>query len=305
MKKLFKELVLVACIVLIMGCFDFSADALVSNDTVKNKSDLECYFELISKTDNELSQLGLSDEEINELRKISVEEYFLELQKLDIEALQLMGYTSNQIGLIKSYRGQPITPNSPMMAASANLSGYMTYISTPSAYSIRFKYRWVWNGCPISAYTNMMCVSWIGVAPSGTVISVTPSNISCTTSYYSTTSGAFKYSSSQSTVTASGFNGKYSSFNLKEVYDDPSDNTTWVYSKNGQITITLTSDGTSTLSLIKVGGAYAYKHMSCTITISCDTANNSVGISFSPTTKVDTLELKTYNITSSGSATPF
>ena len=249
--------------------------------------------------------MGFSTKDVEELRKISVENHFLELKKLDIAALQNMGYSLEQVRLIKSYDGHKITPNSPMMAAAATLSSYIYYISTPSNYAIRFKYYWSWNGSPLSSFQNMMCVSWIGVSPSGSFISVTPSNISCSTSYYSTASGAYKYTSTQTTTTGSGFNGKYSTFNLKEPYYDAADDTSWVYSKTGQMTITVTSDGSSTLSLVKVGGAYAYKHLSCTVSISCNTSSGSVGISFSPSAKVDTLGAKTYNVTSSGSATPF
>lgn len=213
-----------------------------------------------------------------------------------------MGYTSYQIGLIKSYNGEKITRKSKMMAASATVNGYMSYISTPSVYSIRYRYSWSWTGVPVFGNKDMMSTAWIGLDSAGYTLNVSPSNISCSVSYYSTTSGAYKYDSSVSTVTATGFNGKNASFYVREPYDDPSDGTSYVYTKNGRMTLTLTSDGTTQLAAIKVGGAYGHAQWTIGVSISasCNTSSGSVGISFSPTPAVTTLAVKTYKITATG-----
>ena len=264
-------------------------------------SEMEYIYYLKSASDKELLKSGISYSDINEIRSFSLESAVLERKALSDESLLGMGYTPAQIEILRAYDGSEITPDSAIMATSPTLSGSVSYISTPSSYAIRFQYSWSWSSLPFFARTDYMAVTWNAIAPSGYSTNASASNISCRASYYSTSTGAYKYYSSLSSSALDSFNGRKASYSEQVAVEEMSDGTTYVYAKTGLMAMTLTSDGTNQISMIKVCGAVGHQIISCSVSVNIGA--DGLSISYTPAASVQTLGKKIYKITSSGTCT--
>ena len=118
---------------------------------VTEETEYEMHSRLISCSDAELMDAGLTEAEIEELREFSFEEAFLERAQLDRESLAALGYTEEQINVLKAYKGEPITDDSPILLASATCSGYFSYVSTGTN-SLSFNYHWIWSAPPMAFF---------------------------------------------------------------------------------------------------------------------------------------------------------
>lgn len=148
--------------------------------------------DLKMSTNSELSTIGYSSEEIAEIRDFSFENALVERGKLSDEELYILGYTPEQIELLRNYDGGPLENHPEMRRAYASLDGNI-YTLTTSKYEIGAKYEWEWSNAPVLSgyiFDEMISCGYAGTNSQNLPCRVTfdKSKSSCTVKYYSGTS---------------------------------------------------------------------------------------------------------------------
>ena len=267
-------------------------------------NEYEMYNAMISQSDQELIDSGMNADEVEELRETTFEEMLLERASLPESELSGMGYTSEEISLLKEYDGKKLTAGSAVLLALADCTGEIyCYTSQTSSTSFKFRYSWEWDKLPISHYKDMVAVNWQALSSSGTIIGVSATSKVCKVWYYSVQTGARKtaFDESLSMSTPSSFSGCSRSFNLTKAVPEQSDGTISVYAKEGHAICTVVPDGSTGINKLKVYGAYGHAILTASISISY--SGGDFGFSFTPSSKVSTFAEASSTIKSNGTVT--
>lgn len=310
MKKKLISLLLVLALVVGICPAAFAMESEVVNDDVMVEttvySEFELYQRVISHSDEELMGLGYSQSEIDEVRNFSFEEAFLERAKLDYDQLQGLGYTDEQIRILKAYNGEPITPTSEILRAAAQCTGKMTGISA-STTIIYYGYSWEWSTMPLHDLGDVAALAWIAVDTQGHFVSVSPIARSGYLNYYSTATNKLHTQTPLTVTLNSDYNGVSANIALKKIIPEEADGTMVIWAKQGVVNVKLQLDaasGANSLYMIKSYGAVGHKVLSCDVGFSVSagvtgtgeviSVGVSVAITFTPTNKVDRVGVAYY-----------
>lgn len=275
-------------------------------------SELEQLIHLRDMSEKKLSTLGYSSEESELIRNLDIEGLVLERASLSKDRLAALGYSAAEIAILKDYKGERITANSPVLAASATCTGTFVKVSISSSTAIKFKYIFSWSSCPLIQGTDKVGVRWAASNTESDYLACTTSSLSGQVNYYSDLTGAFLYTSYKTPKTSSGFNGRQYSFDVKVPHDDPAE-ADWVWAKSGNMSIQLEPTANYNqpnpnvvITAVEVYGAVGHKIISGIIDvgISNDGDANSVGITFTPTYSVVAEGEAHYVIPRNGSIVP-
>lgn len=271
--------------------------------TVTNEFDLYC--EMIQASDEELQRLGMTDEEIDELRRFDFRDALLERAQLSEEALINMGYTEEQTRLLKNYQGEILTPGNPVLAATSNCAGAITTNSIHNSEKIGARYVWAWDRAPTFAHTDSVAINWAAYTTNGTEIDVDVVSKSGKIFYSSvqTSTHVPEEDEDMQIVAKTAFSGYAADFPAGKAVQMMPDGTISLYSQSGYIDVVLKRNGTSPLSHVKAYGAYGHSYVSLTPGI--DVSYDGLGFSFSPSLTVDTLGVARAKITSNGHVEPY
>ncbi|MDO6353897.1 hypothetical protein Q3V94_02205 [Caloramator sp. CAR-1] len=146
---------------------------------------------MISKTNEELKNQGLNDEQIKELRNFDFNKIFSERAKLNNYELKKMGYTDEQIFKLKNLYGQ--TEDTKQVKDKIEIQDIYaagifadltltTWLISGSDTSIKVGFSWRWSNLP--AYyggRDVIAVIWQGTNTFGQPINV---SIDRTASYH-------------------------------------------------------------------------------------------------------------------------
>lgn len=312
MKKKLISLLLVLALVVGICPTAFAAETeAASTDTVAETtqySEFEVYQEVISHSDKELMELGYSQSEIDEVRNFSFEDAFLERAKLNCEQLRGLGYTDEQIRILKEYNGEPITSTSEILRAAAQCTGKLTLISASTSI-VYYGYSWEWSVMPLPNYVDTAAVAWAAVDTQGHFVSVSNINRTGYLNYYSTATNKL-HSQTPLTVNRSLDSDSISAdIPVTKIVPEEADGTMVIWAKQGVINVKLQIDaasGANSLYLVKTYGAVGHKTASCEIGFSVSVGGSvfdpsfSVGINFTPTTKVSRVGVVYYGIYADG-----
>ena len=220
MKKMFSVFISMLILIFFTSSVAFAGSVNDGIKTIK-VTEYDLYRQLISKTDEELKNQGLNDEQIKELRNFDFNKVFLERAKLSNHELKKMGYTDEQIFKLKSLYGQ--TKNNKQVESKietqniyaelynsgifANLE-ITTWLISGSDTSITVGFSWRWSNLP--AYyggRDAIAVIWQGTNTNGQPINV---SIDTSSSYHKV----------QETNTNSALNGKVTNlaFEVEDYY---------------------------------------------------------------------------------------
>lgn len=286
MKKIMVVFALLLFLVLISAQTTFASidnEKANSNGVFQNKtiSEFDFILELREKSDGELKELGLSQNEIEKVKSNYLEQELLKRSKLPEETLKAYGYNDKQIELLRSYNGESINQGSVFMALSGSCDGYFTS-GTCNSTTIRLRYNWEWTIVPVIKMTDKVVVRWQAVKKGGTVADATVTYAKAEVKYYYLPTGA--YASDKDTL-YSGSGGStvdYRSFNIPMIKDDN------YWAKKGKVLITLSSSEAGfNFKYADVGGAYGHKIISCTIGFTIPANSMYSLIKLTPTTKVN------------------
>lgn len=274
------------------------------NCVVTITNEYEAYRELAACSDEELSKAGLSKDEIEEIRTTNFESALLARASLPEDQLHNMGYTPEQIALLKAYDGAPLTPDSAVLAATSSCTGRISLYENCSTSKLSFKYTWNWNTPPVFSKTDAVGVVWEGYNLSSIAVSTKVYTKGGVAQYYSTLTGKrmIAYDETLSITGHNGLSGYKAEFPMgKTVYPVQSDGTNAVYAKSGYIYFGITGENAVELSHMIAFAAYGHAHLIAITGISIGA--DGLSLSFTPSGKVDTLAPARARIYSNGSIT--
>lgn len=156
---------LFAFIVAILMCCPLSAPARAVSDIPVGQtstfSEYDTYIKLKEATDEELLQTGYSVSEIGDIRNGRFEEALSERAALPEETLESMGYSENDIALLKGYDGHELSENDPVLMALATCTNSY-YPSNVSSESMSYTITWTWDRAPLILGDDYFIMSWEG-----------------------------------------------------------------------------------------------------------------------------------------------
>lgn len=247
-------------------------------------------------TSQDLAELNISEETAQEIADTNIEQAYYDRAQLSEEQLAGLGYTDEQISILKQYDGSTITANSPILKASASCTGTASKVSTSTS-KIAFKYSWSWSSAPVYMHTDKVAVKWQAYNSNSSAIDVT--NKQSTSVNYYWMNGKYNTAKSISTPTLSTFNGCSANIPVQEP-KELNGEANFIWAKSGSTTVTL-SKSNSNISYIKFSGSYGHLQLSIATSISVD-VGAGISISFSPNSVTKTATI-TRKLTSSGTLT--
>jgi len=230
-------------------------------------------YESLQKCDNaSLSSDGFSKADIQILRTKTYNDLLLERAKLPRETLQKYGHTDSEINQLKQFASSNVlsaTSDSLARAAIA-CSGSLSKVSASST-SIKVKYSWSWNARPVFLGTDTVGMRWQAVRSDGTIISASATSKSAFVNYYSIDTGNLYTTSSFTPTSKTDFDAIYLEFNMQK--------SVGYWAKSGNMTATITKDGSSPLYLVKVAAVYGHSILNSKASISYSAGGYSISIS--------------------------
>jgi hypothetical protein len=121
-------------------------------------SEYDMINDLQALTDNELYEIGYTQEQINELRAIDYDALLRSMQKTSESKLKDKGYSDAKIAAVKSYSGT----EAEMRAAAATLIGtyspvMFSYANGKTTFSCRLS--WNWDTMPVWTFHDIVACS--------------------------------------------------------------------------------------------------------------------------------------------------
>lgn len=137
-------------------------------------NEYEIYKSLMDKTDEELKSDGYSDKEIEELKSVDLSYELHERAQLDNEILKNMGYTEEQIAILKDVYMPKTYSVLPSTLEYANVQGLFasftgrTYIIHACDKCITVGFGWEWSSLPVwYGGTDVVAIAWDSTSLSG------------------------------------------------------------------------------------------------------------------------------------------
>ena len=214
-----------------------------------------------------LEEAGYSLQEIEESRTYSAEKKLLELAELPDEQLIALGYTSEQIDILKAYDGSPLEENPQLRAAMPSLTTSVTAGDCNSQH-LCAHLNWEWSAAPATYdYQDVVVCQFEAFDQGGYTIGAVQYNTSYTNSYvryYNYDTGAF-YSTKRTPITTQN---AYSNFLSK--FDRIIVGSTNAYVKSGSVNgyIQLSTGVTNSINKGTFIFAYGYAETSASYSIS-------------------------------------
>lgn len=112
------------------------------------------YLALQGMSEEQLAEAGYKESDILELKNTSIEELLYQRAQMPQSNLQSLGYSAEQISVLKEYDGGPISQNSQLQEASADLTGYL-YVQSSGRTAMSIMFNWTWSSPPIFSGTGI------------------------------------------------------------------------------------------------------------------------------------------------------
>ncbi|MCM1363624.1 MAG: hypothetical protein NC122_08670 [Faecalibacterium sp.] len=131
-------------------------------------SEWDEYQKIVSMTDQELKDVGYSEQQIDQIRNFDYEKEIKARAKLDDETLKAYGYTKTEIDELRKVAKMNDIPIDIMKTISnSTLTTKLNYISNGSRteagktmYYVNMKFSWKWNKIPYFKGTDMIVVAF-------------------------------------------------------------------------------------------------------------------------------------------------
>ncbi|WP_088228404.1 hypothetical protein [Desulfosporosinus sp. FKB] len=160
MKKINRIAALTLTIILCVANFAFASPS--KEQSAPNSTIIKEYTlinQLKAKSDSQLLNQGFKPQEIQSLRNLDYVQHIKDLNKENDEQLKSIGYTSDQIKMIRNYKGT----EAETMALSASLTFYANYSNARASSSnsgAEYNIYWSWSSEPFWTLTDYIGVSW-------------------------------------------------------------------------------------------------------------------------------------------------
>lgn len=229
---------------------------------------------LVASTCSEQDAAILSNDIENELLRRS---------QLPDDELHAMGYTDEQIQLLREYNGERLEDYPQIRAATATVTASFSVLNA-NKITIKLRVNWQWTTLPLaksSAIKDLLAIGWKGTDSEGHELNVayTPGQSFSQVFYYesntSTTGLVRKYD-----ITCSDAYSNISSKFPMAYYSSMTNNSNW-YARKGSFVITV--ERTGSVYIKEVAFAFAYAHSKLGINLSYTFKIEDMSFSFSMT----------------------
>ncbi len=282
MKK-FLAVVLTMCIFFSM-CLPAYAAETSNEDTCSEFqfSEYDVFTQLQAMSDDELSAAGYTATEIVELKSTTYNELLLERAALPCERLAELGYTDEEIGMLKNYHAGIIVLNDFDLYALAGVCTGKIGCNFASQTEFYIVYEWSWDHCPFVNGTDAMAIRWCAYGFDGNYVDVDLDYDHGLVTYY-LNDRPYNYQGVYSTPSLE-FNTLSYSFPMAWVGDRDA------WAKEGSISIQLRKDPSITRNIhhVKVAGLYGHSVINMSAP-SISIGGGDIGISFSGNVSVDNI----------------
>ncbi len=292
MKKRLIALVMTLCV---MAALVVPVCAVVSepdetqlSKDISTVNEYDSFKKLQEKSEGELLRAGLTADEVREIKLFSYEAALFERSELSDNELTNMGYSVDQIEVLRNYSGETITPDSSVLAAVPTLTATLTITkknTTPA--SLQIKYNWSWSVAPVQTYTDKVGIQVALSSPAGYSLTPQVTAGSGRLTYIDAQNGNQSEASlSVAPVASSPFASREASFAVKKRIDT----FTVRYAMRGYIQMTVKATGTVPIGFCQAYGSYGHATTSVVPSISIGAG---ISFSFSPSSSVTTMGVKT------------
>lgn len=236
--------------------------------------------------------MGYSESEIEEIYAFDYESALQDRAALSDDILESLGYTDDQIGILRAYSEGELAYEVAATATSSTCTGTLTRVSCGTNF-IKIRYKWVWNICPTWVLHDRAAVGYLGVDSTGSfkAIEADEETSSCSLKY--------KYvfnDGSVSQVTEEPESFDVLSYGATCTYDEGTvlgNSTFYKWMAEGTMTIKITPVGDYTFSYVYALGKVAHKVVSGSLTPSVTFGtSSSVSVTFSSSININTVALK-------------
>lgn len=275
-----------------------SAGEFVSSQ-VMEINEFDVYNAVKNASEVELLEYGYSSKEIEKLKNVDIEHMIYQRAELSDSVLEHMGYTYDEIHLLRNYDGEYADTRALTGTLSAEI---VCEAATSSGYNLH--YKWSWDHAPIVVATDSVGMRWAAVAQDLEIVDVTASFSYVSITYNDDTPYTKVYNASDSNFADSAdFNAITCSFpmSIPLGYDNP------CYALSGEMATLISRDlnGTRSIYYLKVCGVYGHSIISIGApTVSFTPGDLNIGISFTGGLNTENLGIKKYKIYSDGRKVP-
>lgn len=157
MKRKIVSIILILCLV-IGGTVNVFADKSIMNKEYR-LNEYEYINELKQQSDATLRGYGYTKQEIEEIRNIDYVQILKERSKLEANILRNMGYSDEQITLLKDFKGSEEEINLLSSNCTISVRGDNIYYKDGFSY-FEYKFSWRWSSMPAVQYKDIIGIGW-------------------------------------------------------------------------------------------------------------------------------------------------
>lgn len=246
----------------------------------------------------ELASMGISPQTAKEIANTDIEGLVSSRAKWSTSKLEAYGYTDDEIDVLKSYDGSPITSSSAVVQSAAAKCTAKAFAIESGKTKVKFRYRFKWSHLPMLSDSDKIAVRWCAYDSHPYDFAVDATHYARVKYYYGDKARFMDRLTTRFKADESGCSdGCSRKFSLKKK-DSASKLNCWA--KRSWITVTLKATGTSKINYVKFSGAYGHTYVTPNPSIGISFPVPSISISFSPTSKVKTLAGKQYKLKANG-----
>ncbi len=302
MKKVHTCFAMLLCLTLVLGLVtpaqaDEGNVAFVQG-TVTNEFDL--YNTIINTPEAVLLEQGYTSGQIETFKAVDFEDLIYQRAQLADSKLKAMGYSEEEIYLLRNYDGSYAETR----ALAATLSADIVVIGTTDSYGGIIRYEWSWNHSPVTA-TDAVGLRWIAVGQDGGTVDVS-ANLSSAGIYYNdgVSTREINYLPSDSNFSSeTAFNALTCTFPMRIGHGEQE----W-FADSGFLQTYISRDSGLTRGIyyLKVCGVYGHTIINIGApTVSFTPGELDVGISFTGGLSTSNLGVVKYRIYEGGRKVPF
>lgn len=148
----------------LLTLFCFPSNVSAENNTPLPLHEFELYQELQAHSAEELLHLGLTEKDALAVKNTSFEDLLFERASLPESTLKNMGYSAEDIAILKAYEGETVTADSEVLsAATAACTGSLKKV-TSSGFgekkTLTFQFDWSWDRAPLFSAADIVALNW-------------------------------------------------------------------------------------------------------------------------------------------------
>lgn len=226
-----------------------------------------------------LKKMGLSDNQIEKLKKLDYKSELTKRSKLSDDTLKNMGYTQSQIELLKKYDGSEV-----MTAALSASATIYSSIYSASATNFTVSFHWDWSCCPVCLDTDVIGAAWNATSPQGYQMNIAyNSSGSYHVVRYRNTGTGSTYYQGQSITRKDDYHlvGLYFNEGWTAYKDSPYAPTQYWYADYGYGQISVSATSGATVQEICMRFEYGHSQLGVTPSVEVSSSGASIGITFS------------------------